>query len=245
MVPQSRTPIVLLTRPAAQSARFAATLQARFGPLRIITSPLIAPRFLTPALPGRPWSALILTSETAVQSAQRIIADGGHLPPLAFCVGDHTADAARAIDLNPVSAQGDAAALIALILSQQPKGPLLHLQARDTRGDFTATLNSAGIETHSAVTYSQETQPLTPQATHILTGQDPLLIPLFSPRTASHFAAECHRIGATAPMTLVMMSGAIAKAAASLSANPLIAARTDAEAMLDALTTCMADAGKP
>ncbi len=240
MAPQSRPPTILLTRPAAQSARFAAALRLRFAGIRILCSALIAPRHLSPTLADRKWTALILTSETAVLAARRIIADGATLPRLGFCVGTRTAEAARAAGFEPLSAQGDADALVDLILSHNPSGPLLHLQGRHSRGDIAKKLISAGIETYEAIAYAQESQSLTPEATAFLTSAAPVIAPLFSPRTAQILVAECARINRTAPLTIVALSSAVAIAAAPLAAQTTCAARPDAEAMVDAIATLLA-----
>ena len=161
MTPQSRAIPVLLTRPQAQSDRFAAALVARFGAsVATTTSPLIAPQFLIPPIPQRPYSALILTSETGALSAAR----PETLPTRAYCVGDRTAAAARSLGLTAVSAQGDAGSLIALILAASETGPLLHLRGQDARGDIAATLTAAGVPTYDAITYDQRPCDLTPEA---------------------------------------------------------------------------------
>lgn len=237
MVPQSRPPTILLTRPAAQSTRFADALRQRFAGIRIVSSPLIAPRFLSPPLPDRNWTALILTSETAALAARRIVADGAALPRTAFCVGDRTAEAAHAAGFEPLSAQGDADTLVALILSHNPQSPLLHLQGQHSRGDIAKRLISAGIETDQVIVYAQDAQSLTPEAMQILTGAAPVIAPLFSPRTAQILGSECARINLTAPLTIVALSSAVATAAAPLTAHTSIAARADAEAMLDAIAS--------
>ena len=240
MAPQSRAPTILLTRPAAQSSRFAAALTEHLPGIRIVTSPLIAPRFLSPALPDRDWTALILTSETAALSAQRITADHATLPRRAFCVGDRTAATARAAGFAPLSAKGDAAALVALILSHHPASPLLHLRGVESRGDIADQLITAGIETFEAISYAQESQDLTKEASAILTGTDPVIAAVFSPRTAEILVRECRRIGRVAPIMIVAMSAAVAAAAAPLSGTPTIAARPDAEAMLVAVLSRLA-----
>ena len=240
MAPQSRPPTILLTRPAAQSVRFADALRQRVAGIRIVSSPLIAPRYLSPPLPSRNWIALILASETAVLATRRIIADGATLPRTAFCVGDRTAEVARAVGFEPLSAQGDADALVALILSRNPSGPLLHLHGQHSRGDIAKRLISAGIETVEAVVYAQDTQRLTPEAAAILTGAAPVIAPLFSPRTAEILVSECARINRTARLTLVALSGAVATAAADLTADTTLAARPDAAAMLDAIVSLLA-----
>ena len=62
-----------------------------------------------------------------------------------------------------------------------------------------------------------------------------MIAPVFSPRTAEILAAECQRIAATAPLRLVAMSPAVAKAGAALDPVPLIAARPDGDSMLQAV----------
>ncbi|MCW1918968.1 uroporphyrinogen-III synthase [Rhodobacter sp. KR11] len=223
-------PLILLTRPEAQSQRFARDLG-----LPCLISPLIAPRFLHPEIPAH--RALILTSETGALAARG-------LPPCrAYCVGDQTAATARALGFDAVSAQGDAKALIALILTD-PVAPLLHLRGCEARGDIAARLTAAGLPTAEALAYAQEERPLTAEAIAALRGTAPVLVPLFSPRSATLLAAELARIGATAPLRVVAMSQAVAEAARALDSRaldpePRIAARPDALSMREATRSAL------
>ncbi len=234
MAPQSRPVPVLLTRPQAQGDRFATDLITRFGPtLAPVPSPLIAPAFLHPAIPQQPYTAIILTSETAAASAAAI----PNLPRHAYCVGDRTAAAARAAGFTPHSAKGDANALIALILSTQDQGPFLHLRGADSRGDIAATLTDAGRPTHAAITYDQRPQPLSLEARTLLAGETPVLLPLFSPRTAEILASQGPF---AAPLWLAALSPAVAAAAAHLHpARSAIAAEPNADALLTAIATLL------
>jgi uroporphyrinogen-III synthase len=234
MARQSR-PTVLLTRPLAQGARFAAAVAQRFPDLPIVSAPLLAPVFLSPPLPPVEFAGLILTSETGAQGARRFLADGVALPKRAWCVGDQTAAAATAAGFDAESARGDAAALVALIKAQKARPPLLHLRGRDSRGDIADTLNSAGIETHSAIVYAQEPCDLTPQAQAILAGDAPVIVPLFSPRTAALFAAVPDL---NAPLWVVALSPTVAQALANLPVARLVTAtKPDAAAMITAMAT--------
>ena len=235
MALQSR---VLLTRPAAQSARFAAALLARFPGVQITHSPLMAPELLTPDLPSRPWTAVIFTSETGVLSARRIAADGTPLPHLALCVGDQTADAARAQGFSALSAQGDGQALLHLIRHQNITGPLLYLHGAEVKVDFAGILNSAGTETYSAISYAQKPQPLTPEAVALLHGTDAVVAPVFSARTGQILSAEYARITGTAPLYVAAISADAA--AACPGATTRIAKRPDAASMLQAMALWLA-----
>lgn len=238
MARQSRLPSFLLTRPAAQGARFAAALRRRFGGnITILNSALMAPQFLTPKVPDIRFQALIFTSETGVLAFQQVFAETGLAAGAqAWCVGDRTASAARAAGLIPLSAKGDAEALFQAIVAARPSGALLHLHGKEVRGNLVERLVSAGIETYSSIIYAQQPQPLTPQACAALQASDAILLPLFSPRTAALFYAEAQKIHLHAPLWVAALSPAVAVAIKDLPvADLIIAARPDAEAMLDAL----------
>lgn len=228
MAPQSRALRILLTRPADQGARFAQDLAIRFGDgIEVLQSPLLAPQVMTPALPEGPFDAVVFTSETAVSAAGAM-----DLPRLAFAVGDRTAQAAQAAGFRTQSASGDAGALIALLLQARP-GRVLHLHGQETRGDVVGHLRRAGMQAEGAVVYAQMPQPLTEQAQHWLDDDQPVILPLFSPRTAALFAA-CR---ASAPLWVVSLSPAVDGAATISAARRITAARPDADAMLDAIAT--------
>lgn len=226
MAAQSFHPTILLTRPAAQSTRFAKGLDAD-----VVISPLIAPVFPTVDLPTGDWAAVILTSETGAEAAGRM---RDRLPDLAFCVGQRTAEVARKAGFATRSADGDAEALLALILSTGI-APLLHLRGREARGDLAERLSAKGMRCDGVVVYAQEAQPLTAQAIDLLRGDKPVIVPLFSPRTAEILAVECRRIAATAPLIVIAMSAAVAEAARPLGAPTIVAAHPDADSMGAAL----------
>ena len=236
MVPQSRPMPLLLTRPAEQSERFAAMVAARMpGQFDPILTPLMAPAFLSPDIPDLPWSSVIFTSETGVEAALRLAKPGQIFPRRAWCVGDRTTDVARSAGFDAVSAQGDAEALIALVLASHDQGPLLHLRGRDARGDIAPRLAAQGRPAHGAIVYAQDPQPLTPAARIALDGSTPVVVPLFSPRSAALFAGQGPF---SAPLCITAISEATARAAASLAPHRIsVAERPDAEAMVAAVET--------
>lgn len=226
MASQSRARRILLTRPADQGARFAHALRDRFGTaVEIAESPLIALHLLTPALPEGPFDAVVFTSATAVTAATL-----PGLPRLAFTVGDRTAQAAQAAGFRTLSASGDAEALIALLLQARP-GRVLHLHGQETRGDVVGHLRRAGMQAEGAVVYAQLPQPLTAVAQGWLGGDQPVIVPLFSPRTATLFSSS----RAVAPLWLAALSPAVDAAATLSAARRITAARPDADAMLDTI----------
>jgi uroporphyrinogen-III synthase len=237
MAIQSRLPAFLLTRPTAQSTRFAASLRKRFGEdLAIIISPLIAPRFLAASFPGTNPTALVFTSETGVEAFSRHQNRPSDLPQRAYCVGGRTAKVARLAGLVPISAQGDAADLIALILQDGARGPLLHICGAQTRGNVAQTLTGAGHPTTALILYEQEEQPLTPQAKALLSGERPVVVPLFSPRSATLFLAQVGCLGPPAPLICAALSQAVAEPLAGFDGLTLcLAAKPNAAALIDSL----------
>ena len=243
MATQSRSPVILLTRPALQSVRFADSLLDCLPDVTVLTSPLLVPRFTSPSVPMRDWTAMIFTSETAVEAARRFVADGLVLPTRAYCVGRQTALTAASAGFDPISADGNAEDLVALITDQSPRGPLLYLHGRDTRGTVGENLNSAGIETLSLEVYAQDLQPLSAEVTALLMQPNHVIAPVFSPRAAQALARECNRIGIRAALSIVAISPAAAKAFGA--GDITIAARPDAQSMIAAITSRMIAKAKP
>lgn len=231
MPAQSLAPTVLLTRPAAQSASFAQSLQARVEGLRVVVSPLMVTVFHTVTLPKEPLQGVILTSQTGAEAAGRLRTQ---LPDLAYCVGDRTAQVAREAGFRVQSAQGDAEALLALILREKPQA-LIHLRGREARGDLAQRLSAAGVFTQERVVYAQDAQPLSDEAVAVLSGKAPVLVPLFSPRSAEILGAAWQGLATHAPLVVVAISQAVAEAAAFCPTKPVLAAHPDAPSMLDAV----------
>ncbi|MFE3836734.1 uroporphyrinogen-III synthase [Pseudogemmobacter sonorensis] len=235
---QDPRPVVLLTRPAAQSARFAEALRARFGPdLAILISPLMETEALAPTLPPGPFAALILTSETGAAAACRLRAEGAELPGPAFCVGTRTAHAARGF--QAVAAAGDATDLARLILSRPDPGPLLHLHGIDRAADMARLL--PGRKVRSCAVYAQRARGFDAPVLDLLARPGPVLVPLFSPRSARLFAAALPP-GPGADLRPVAISANARDALpAPMALRTRIAARPDAEAMVEALAEALAD----
>jgi uroporphyrinogen-III synthase len=221
-------PTILLTRPAPDGATTAQALAEATG-LRVVETPLIQiePTGPLPALAG--VAGLIFTSRNGPRAYSAL---GGPTRP-AICVGDATAQAARDVGLPARAIGGDAERLIEGILDSQPDTPLMHLRGEVARGDVAKRLSAHGLPTSEAVIYRQILCDLNDEAIALLSGDAPVIVPLYSPRTASHLASM---MDATAPLHMVAISPAVAEAAAGISAESCIIAETpDAPAMIRAV----------
>lgn len=228
MTQQSR-PNLLLTRPDAQSQRFAGEVAARFGAIDVVISPLLVPRFL-PATPPRGVDGFIFTSETGVAAALAAGVRAQGEP--AYCVGARTAAAARQAGFDARDAQGDWQDLAALITRQGAPKSLAFLCAREAATHLQTVLTVAGHTIARIEVYTQETLPLNPQAQALLAGARPVILPLFSPRSAQVFCAQARP---SAPVYLLGLSAAVTDAFTLPFARKAVAHRPNSAALLDAL----------
>ncbi|MDF1857022.1 uroporphyrinogen-III synthase [Pseudooceanicola sp.] len=224
-------PVILLTRPAPDAARFADALRARLGEVRIVTSPVMQ---IDPvgALPDMAAiDGLIFTSRNAV----RAYADLHGPARPCYCVGAATADLARDLGLEARAAEGDAASLLEMILRDRPEGRWLHPHGVHLRRNLADELTSAGIPTRGQVVYHQAAQTLNAAARACLTGSDALVLPVFSPRSAQLLTGG---ETITARLYIVAMSQAVAEAISPLPRTIcVIAAHPDADSMLESVVS--------
>ncbi len=235
------TPVLILTRPAPQAEAFAAEIAARWaGALRIILSPLlqIVPVPITANLTG--VGGVIFTSAHGVAASRSAGLPRG-LP--AWCVGDKTAQLAAEAGFDAIAGPGDAARLADKIISRRPHGQLAHLHGVHTRGGISEKLTSVGIGCIDVIAYDQIAQSLTDDAFDALQGDAPVILPLFSPRTATILESQSPF---SAPVHLIVMSTAVQNAAAAIGVRSLtVAATPDAEAMIAATLKRLSTVAEP
>ncbi|SEG31914.1 uroporphyrinogen-III synthase [Thalassococcus halodurans] len=179
--------IVLMTRPEPAARQFIADLGDLIDGTDVIYAPLIDITFTGPLPDLDGINGLIFSSKNGVAAWKYL---GGPVLETCYTVGDATRDAAAELGFNPMSASGAAKNLVDHIIADQPKAPLLHVHGTHTRGAIAQTLSQHGIETQQAVIYDQPLLPLSPEAIQALAGDIPVIVPLFSPRTAQQFIAQ-------------------------------------------------------
>lgn len=226
--------IILLTRPIAQSERFAALCHSRFGEaVNIVVAPLMEIRAIPSTLNPGQYTGLIFTSENAVEVAKPLWPG---LNCLAYAVGPRTGLAAEKAGYKVTTASGNVDALYELLVSTAASGPLLHLRGANSAGALAERLGAAGIETDEAVIYDQVPIAISLEAECLLKGELPVVLPLFSPRSATIFWQD--RVP-KAPVTVVAMSQAVAAACGEKPDRLLIAEQANANAMLDAVSKAL------
>lgn len=114
-------PTLLLTRPLAQSRRFAAEFAARYGAdWPVVISPLLEIVTVPAEVPPAP--VVVFTSESAVAPFAALSPAAGRR---AWCVGPRTAKVAEAAGFVPILGPGEAQGLVRAILAEETARPLL------------------------------------------------------------------------------------------------------------------------
>lgn len=207
--------IVLVTRAQPGAEEFVTALRAvSNAATKVVTSPVFDFEnipFDMPDLPFRP----IFTSARAVSA----------VPPQpgqrAYCVGPRTARAARTLGFDVIDSNGNVDDLEALILSEKPTVPLVHIRGEVTAGRLAGRLAEAGLGCSERIGYRKQQRPLTTEAWSALTGKDPVLLPLFSAESVAILASNGPFM---APLHCVAISAAVAEAARVLAPQSMTVA---------------------
>ena len=214
-------PVLIVTRPAPAGPAFADAVQRTLGrAVPVVIAPAL--RIVPVPYEMPPARGLVFTSARAVAFAP----EGAGLT--AWCVGGATAAAAAGRGYDVRDADGDAEALVALILAARPDGPLVHLAGRHRRGEIAARLTAAGVSCRAVTVYDQVQEPVPPALIAAAGGPAPLVAPVFSPRSAQGLLS----LRRTAPLTVIAISPAVAADFAGLpDATVLTVGHPDADHM--------------
>ena len=174
-------PEIILTRPEKEARDFGDRILSRLPEVKIIISPLITIKYTQPKVDLTAFDGIIFTSSNGVEAIK-----GLELPRNmpCFAVGPKTAQKAAQLGFLASQGPGNADGLITLILSRPRVGRLLHIRGEHTRGNISTRLTNAGQICEHIIAYKQETLSLTTEALDAFKGGKPLILPLFSPRTA-------------------------------------------------------------
>ena len=219
-------PVVLLSRPAEQSTAFA----QRLGDARVVISPIIRIVEHTPELDLDGYDLLVFASQNALRAARQYGLRGRK----AICVGKRTTAMARSLGLDAEMMGPDAEALIAAARPGRAGTRAVFLRGVHSRGNIAQGLRAAGFAVEEVILYEQEPLALNSRARALLSGENPVILPLFSPRSSALMGQEVMRHGAAAALTLIGMSPAVVHAWQGPEPRlSCIAARPDADAMAE------------
>ena len=218
---ETTAPRLLLIRPRASSERFLTELTRVAGPVTALISPLIEIVAEGEAPVAAAGEEIVLTSPHAAWALEGMAGRRAHV------VGARAAAAARAAGLEVATDAADLAGLSAALAGAG--APLLYLRGRHVSGAL-----ATGRRLREVVVYDQRALPLSDEAAAWLAGDRPVLVPLFSARSARLMAEAAGEAApqARAPLTAVAISDAVAAAWGGAVAG--VARRADGPAMLAA-----------
>ena len=217
-----------MTRPRAASDAFVTALpdhlRARLDP---VFSPLIDIVPTTHRLEMGPQDSAVFSSRNGVQAGPD--GDGRN----AYCIGPATTQAALEKGWAARQVGHDADSLVQTLQESAPKGRLVHLSGTHTRGDIADRLSRTGMNIANVAVYDQILRPLSQEAQDVILSAPLVIVPLFSPRTATQFVKTAPTLRS---VRAIALSPAVASELPALTGICLsVAERPDAQAMSAAL----------
>jgi uroporphyrinogen-III synthase len=227
---------VLVNRPQPDAAHTAARLDAKGH--KVVVDPLLTFEPVSPGeFPTGHYAALVATSANAMRVAGAMVElDRLRSMPI-YVVGSHTADAAREAGfLNVTSAEGDAAALAALLSTRVGKGgSVLHLAGEERAQDLGALLATAGIKVTVLVIYRMRAAGALGSSHEALAAKHLDAVLHYSPRSAATFVALAEAAGLVNDVLRLRhlcLSQAVAKPLVAIGAKVEIAQQPNEGALL-------------
>lgn len=196
-------PTLLLTRPEPQSRAFLEQCEGRAGrTLPSVISPVLRIEPTGVSLDLDRFDTVIFTSANAARClAQNVDLSGRRT----VTVGARTAEEARKLGAHATSLGEDANSFVEA--AGKIEGRVVLCRGVHARGDIAKRLAERGVLVEEAVIYDQIEQSLSPSAKSLLRGGAPVLVPLFSPRSAAILAKQAE---AKAPLVVIAMSRNVA-----------------------------------
>lgn len=181
LMASTSAPLIILTRPIDGSHEFATLLRSALPDIHIAIHPL---QNITCA--NRPdvdldrYDGYLFTSRNGV-----IAGSGWTIPPRrCFVVGTKTAEAARAAGHTVVGIWQTVHDMIAALPDHAVQGKYAYLHGRHISLDISIAALEIGIDVTPFIAYEQNATPLSPAALDDLSRENPLILPLFSTRSA-------------------------------------------------------------
>ncbi len=178
-------PTILITRPLDAAKDFERLLYAKLGAdIPCVVSPLLDIRHLSPKIDVRDVQTVFFTSAHAVRAFAKLTAVRGFV---CYVVGSATGEAARSAGFDPIEGGGSAESLAKRLLKDHLKGTILYPRGTHVAFDFASALAPSEADFRQEIVYDQCATALSSQAQKILSGKYGVVLPLFSPRSATLF----------------------------------------------------------
>ncbi len=229
---------VLITRPDPSGLELADQLRNRWGcGIEMIVSPVTEIVFLDELPDLEDSQSLIFTSQNGVVAFTRL-SDRRDIP--CYAVGPATSEHAKRAGFQVSQSNGDANMLIDHIVAHPPPGLMMHIRGAHVSMDIAQMLSDEGLRTHASVLYEQEKRALTSDAIAGLRRGTPVILPLYSPRSAKLVFND---VRPDAPLLIAAISENVAEIVPEgVAKRVLTATQPNAEAMLAAMDVLLEEA---
>lgn len=172
--------------------------------LDIVVSPILSISLKSLKVELDQYPTLVFTSSHAVQA---VIQQTAHRSFKCYTVGSATLACALEHGFDATEGGGTAEKLAQRVIEDDPPTPCLYLRGEHIAYDLSKALNSAGIETHESIVYEQEEHNLSEEALRLLASGRPVVLPVFSARSARLFFDNYKSHG---PLDIVAISEKVA-----------------------------------
>lgn len=215
---------VLLTRERSKAEGFRDQLiAAGLDADQVYVSPTMGIEYVPIDLPE--FECAVLTSGHGVSALPKGFDAAGRS---ALCVGQRTTAAAQARGFDAECAGPKAQDLLTRLL-ESPMEKALYLRGEHVSLDLAALVQNL----KQAVIYRQPAQDLTVSAKNLLDGGTPVVLPLFSARSAAYLVDQLTDVGAHVAVCISETVGALCRARGFKAI--LISSQPNANAMADAV----------
>lgn len=219
---QSDKPLLLLTRPEADSQRFLGELPSN---VRAACEVVIAPLFRIVSI----GADIPRDGEIVLSSANALPQIVPHHGRIVWCVGEKTTERVKSAGFDARFA-GHSASELVQRLSKLPPRRLVYVRGTHSRGDISDLLTKAGHDVRPVIVYDQSEVDWTPAIKERLATASAIIAPVFSPRSGRLLAT---RLPTTDVLHVVAMSNSVASGFNFLdSKHILIASGPDMDAMI-------------
>ena len=199
-------PLILLTRPTAASERVAQSLKDLGAPILKAPLQVIEPSGILPDLSR---DELIITTSA---HAAAIFADARRLDGFkAAVVGERSAQIMTNAGADVQFTCPTATDLVQAISSAGISKSCHYLRGKFTSVNLEEMLKNAGLETHSTLIYTQRPLPPRRDLLDALRGDIPLIVPLYSARSAGLMDDVIEQVAARAKLVAVCISDQVAE----------------------------------
>lgn len=225
--PDQKNVILLLTRPEGGNERFCLNIEHRLGQCEILDSPLQKIEFLETLIEVKEESILIFTSINGLRASEKYNLRNKKC----FVVGENTRKIATSAGYEVLASSSDQENLLKLIKLKNPTESMVHIRGKYVAGNLCDSLKNNGFSCFEITGYNQQPLKIKKQIFHKVKSGRPVILPIFSPRSAKLLLNELDLTG----FHVAAMSEAVSKELGSVDlAELIISEKPDLTSMQEA-----------